>query len=47
MVFRQGKSFNNDGLVVLLLIGFFVQSCLTHIFISYGDHMYNRKHFVY
>lgn len=36
-----GTGFSKGELVVLLLVSFVVQSCLTQIFISCGDYMCN------
>jgi hypothetical protein len=40
-MFRQGTEFSNDGIIILLLVGFFVQVFLTRIFVSYSGHIYN------
>jgi hypothetical protein len=40
-MFRRGTGFSKGELVVLLLVGFFVQSCLTQMFVLCSDHMCN------
>jgi hypothetical protein len=41
MTFLQGASFSKGEIAILLLAGFLVQSCLTHMFVSCSDHMCN------
>jgi hypothetical protein len=41
MMFRRGTGFSKGELVVLLLVGFLVQSCLTQMFVLCGNHMCN------
>jgi hypothetical protein len=41
MMFQRGNGFSNGGIVILLFMGFLVQNCLTRIFVSCGDHMYD------
>jgi hypothetical protein len=42
-MFRRGMGFSKGGIVILLLVGFFVQVCLTRMFVSCSDHMCNQQ----
>jgi hypothetical protein len=42
-MFQRGTSFSRGGIVILLLVGFYVQICLTRMFVYCGDHMCNQQ----
>jgi hypothetical protein len=41
-MFRRGTGFSKGGIIVLLLVGFFVQVFLTRMFVSCSDYMCNQ-----
>jgi coproporphyrinogen III oxidase len=43
MMFQRGTCFSRGGIVILLLVGFFVQVCLTRMFVSCDDYMCNQQ----
>jgi hypothetical protein len=42
-MFQRGTGFSRGGIVILLLVEFFVQIFLTRMFVSCGDHICNQQ----
>jgi hypothetical protein len=42
-MFRRGTKFSKGEIIILLLMGSFVQVCLAHMFVSCGDHICNQQ----
>jgi hypothetical protein len=43
MMFQRDTYFFRDEIIILFFMGFFVQVCLTRMFMSYDDHMCNQQ----